>query len=155
MMKTIQHLDDEELAAVISTSDERFVQHAFGTLPDALRSAVERPEYVWQRQHAIIQQRIAAQPNRKTALQLFAWATAAAVLALAVLLLRSPGASPTSSLPLSSDPDQQLLISVERAVRNDVPASLEPAALLAEEIAGDSKPAKTSQEFQQENKNED
>jgi hypothetical protein len=35
------------------------------------------------------------------------------------------------------DPDHELLVAVERAVHNDGPAALDPAALLAEEMVQD------------------
>jgi len=35
------------------------------------------------------------------------------------------------------DPDHELLVAVERAVYNDGPAALEPAALLADEMVQD------------------
>ncbi len=59
------------------------------------------------------------------------------LLFFALALLRT-GPSPVpgpSQIQFSPDPDQELLVAIEQAVQSDGPASLEPAALLAEQIA--------------------
>jgi hypothetical protein len=48
-----------------------------------------------------------------------------------LMLDRAPVVPPQAA-PV--DPDHELLLAVERAVRNDGPAALDPAALLAEEM---------------------
>jgi hypothetical protein len=65
-----------------------------------------------------------------------AQACALALLLFALMLLRT-GPKPVqvpSQTQFSPDPDQELLVAIEQAVQSDGPASLEPAALLAEQI---------------------
>jgi|GraSoi2013_100cm_1033763.scaffolds.fasta_scaffold02249_4 hypothetical protein len=137
-MKIFQQLNNEELPEVILGSGQRWLQRQVGDLPDALRSAVQRPETFWQSQQAAIQSRIAS-GSRVSLFSMRALAqTCALALALfALALLRTgPGSVPIPAQTQSSpDSDQELLVAIEQAVQSDGPASLEPAALLAEQIA--------------------
>jgi len=137
-MKIHRQPYSEKLPEGILGSDQQCLQRQFGDLPDALRSAVQRPETFWQSQQAAIQTRIASR-SRVSLFSMRALAqTCALALALfALALLRTgPSSVPipaqTQSLP---DSDQELLVAIEQAVQSDGPASLEPAALLAEQIA--------------------
>jgi hypothetical protein len=61
-------------------------------------------------------------------------ALAAIVLLAGLMLGRAPATLPREA---QVDPDHELLLQVERAVNNDGPAALDPAALLAEEMVQD------------------
>jgi hypothetical protein len=137
-MKIVQQLNNEELPEVIPGSDQQRLQRQFGDLPDALRSAVQRPETFWQTQQAAIQTRITS-GSRVSLFSMRALAQACALaLALFALALLNIGLRPVpipAQTQSSPDPDQELLVAIEQAVQSDGPASLEPAALLAEQIA--------------------
>lgn len=141
-MKITQQVNNEELPEIIPGSGERSVQREFGDLPDALRFAVQWPETFWQSQQAAIQRRIAPGNSGslfslRFSMRGLARACAVALLLAAFALLKTgPNVVPVPSQTQSSpDPDQELLVAIEQAVQSDGPASLEPAALLAEQIA--------------------
>ncbi|MGH9601426.1 MAG: hypothetical protein ACRD24_03465 [Terriglobales bacterium] len=99
-------------------------------LAESLRAAGERPEGFWHMQRTAIQERIQG-AERRTSLRM-AWAGSMALISVAVgLLAQSP--APASAMAIS-DPDHDLLVGVEQAVRRPVPQALEPAQLLAQEI---------------------
>jgi hypothetical protein len=155
-MKIVQKLSNEELSEVILGSDQRYLQRQFGDLPDALRSAVQWPETFWQNQQASIQTRIASETKAPLfSMRALARAGALALLLFALALLRT-GPNPVP-IPVqtqsSSDPDQELLVAIEQAVQSDGPASLEPAALLAEQIANPMQ-GSSSSHFTKESQNE-
>ncbi len=130
-MQLIRQLKDEELTDLLLEGEELEVQRLFADVPQSLRSATERPSGFWQRQLSAVRGRVAARQRR-----LFhpgvAWAGALALLLLAVsLLMKSPAPKPVQA---QNDSDQELLVAVEQAVETDGPESLEPAALLADEI---------------------
>jgi hypothetical protein len=140
-MKITQQVNNEELPEIIPGSGERSVQREFGDLPDALRFAVQRPETFWQSQESAIQSRIASGNSGsfsvRFSMRALAQACAVALLLFALALFKTgPSPVPVPSQTQSSpDPDQDLLVAIEQAVQSDGPASLEPAALLAEQIA--------------------
>jgi hypothetical protein len=141
-MKITQRSNNEELPQTIPGSGEWSLQRQFGNLPDALRSAVQRPETFWQSQQAAIQTRIASANSgslfsMRFSMQALARTGALVFLLSALAMLRTgPNAVPVPAQTQSSpDPDQELLVAIEQAVQSDGPASLEPAALLAEQIA--------------------
>ena len=136
-MKIVQQFNRQELPEITLGSDQRW-QQQFGDLPEALRSAVQRPETFWQSQQAAIQTRITSgSSGRLFSMRALAQAGAVALLFFALALLKTgPDAVPVPAQTQSSpDPDQDLLVAIEQAVQSDGPASLEPAALLAEQIA--------------------
>jgi predicted anti-sigma-YlaC factor YlaD len=110
------------------------LQKKLGALPEAVRSATDVPPYFWQRQQAAIRSRIAVEEASRRSWRGFVWATVAALVLLAGLLLNSTKTPPTTQVEIQPDPDQQLLVAVEQAVYSGVPESLAPAALLAEDI---------------------
>jgi hypothetical protein len=95
--------------------------------------AVRSPEF-WDRQRTAVLSKIPAlqvQPGSRN--PAWAWAVAAAVLAIAVLMLDSgPRIGPTQQAEVDSD--SELLFKIERAMQTGGPSALEPAALLADEI---------------------
>jgi hypothetical protein len=137
-MKIVQQPNNEEVQEVIPGSGQRHLQRQLGDLADALRSAVQLPETFWQRQQAAIQSRIASESRASWfSMRSLARACALVLLFSALALLRT-GPSPVlvpAQIQSSTDPDQELLVAIEQAVQSDGPASLEPAALLAEQIA--------------------
>ena len=137
-MKRVQQLNGEKLPEVIPGDDQQWMQRQFGDLADALRSAVQRPETFWQSQQAAIQTGIASRSMGSLfSMRALARACALVLLVFALALLRT-GPNPMSvpaQTQSSPDPDQELLVAIEQAVQSDGPASLEPAALLAEQIA--------------------
>lgn len=155
-MKIVQQTN-EESPAVICPNDHGFLQRQFGDLPDALRSAVQRPEAFWQSQQAAIQTRLASRSRMSWfSGRAIAQACALALLLFALALLRT-GPSPVpvpAQTQFSPDPDQELLVAIEQAVQSDGPASLEPAALLAEQIANPAQKNSPSH-FTKESPNED
>ena len=97
---------------------------------ESLRATAARPEGFWKLQRVSLQERIRGE-QRRASLRL-AWAGSVALVGVAVVLLaQSP--APASALA-ASDPDHDLLVGVEQAVRRPVPKALEPARLLAQEI---------------------
>ncbi|MGH9554473.1 MAG: hypothetical protein ACRD2Y_01500 [Terriglobales bacterium] len=99
-------------------------------LAQSLRDAAERPEGFWRAQRAAVQDRIHS--GRQRASLRLAWAGALALVAVAVgLLTQAP--APASVMAVS-DPDHDLLVGVDQAVRRPVPQALEPARLLAQEL---------------------
>jgi len=131
-MQLIRHLKDEELTDLLLEGEELEVQRLFADGPQSLRSAAERPSWFWQRQLSGVRERVAAS-QRMLFRPGVAWASALALLLLAVSLLKSgPAAKPVQG---QNDSDQELLVAVEQAVEIEGPESLEPAALLADEIS--------------------
>ena len=110
------------------------LQKRLGALPETVRSATDLPHYFWQRQQAAIRSRIAVEEASRRSWRGFVWATVAALIFLAGLLLNSAKTVPTTQVEIQPDPDQQLLVAIEQAVYSGVPESLAPAALLAEDI---------------------
>ena len=101
--------------------------------------SAERPEQFWQEQRGAVWSRIAPDrhPHDRMVRRplVLAWSALAAMVLLAGLMLdRAPVAPPRKA---QVDPDHELLMAVERAVHNDGPAALDPAALLAEEMVQD------------------
>ena len=97
---------------------------------EAVRAEAERPPRFWLAQRSAIAGRIQGS-ERGTSLRL-AWAASLALVVIATSLLAQ------APLPAASvaayDPDHELLVGVERAVRRPVPQALEPARLLAQEM---------------------
>ncbi len=131
-MQLIRHIKDEDLTDLLLQDDEADLHQLFGNAPTALQVLAEKPEWFWQKQRACLRRRIASAKPRLLH-PMNAWAGALALFLLAFSLFNSR----TTSKPVASraDSDQQLLIAVEQAVETDGPASLEPAALLADEIS--------------------
>ena len=94
----------------------------------------EKPEGFWARQRSAAATRTSRSPARP-----LAWAAVIAVAILATTLLQQP--RPVAPVTSPGDPDQELLISVERATSRQVPQALAPASLITEEISRNVKPA--------------
>ncbi len=143
-MEIIRHLSNQELTDVVLESDQQSLRSTLEALPELARASTERPEEFWHEQRRAIWSRIgsaavtAADPggNRTHRPPLvLAWSAVAAMILLAGWMLdRAPVVPPQVA---KVDPDHELLLAVERAVHNDGPAALDPAALLADEMVQD------------------
>lgn len=129
------------------------LQKRLGALPEAVRSATDLPHYFWQRQQAAIRSRIAVEEASRRSWRGFVWATVAALIFLAGLLLNSAKTLPTTQVEIQPDPDQQLLVAIEQAVYSGVPESLAPAALLAEDIRSAVEPSASRNSKEKRNEN--
>jgi hypothetical protein len=138
-MEIIRHLSTEELTDLVIESDRQALQQTLEALPDWSRTATEQSEDFWQKQRSLVCSRISSPEGRAEAWAVhrspvLAW-SAIAVLLLAGLMLDRASFVPPQRAQV--DPDHELLLAVERAVHNDGPAALDPAALLAEEMVQD------------------
>ena len=138
-MEIIQHLSHEELTDLVIQSDQQALRPLLDALPEWARTSSDRPEQFWQEQRGAVWSRIALDrhPHDRKVRHplLLAWSALAAMVLLGGLMLdRAPVAPPPKA---QVDPDHELLLAVERAVHNDGPAALDPAALLAEEMVQD------------------
>jgi hypothetical protein len=144
-------MSDEELTELLLDGENEQMPWALDSLPASLRAASEQPGWFWQRQQAAIRGRIAAREHAWLR-PLTGWAGALGLIVVGLLLLNgSPAPKPAQA---RIDPDQELLYAVEDAVSSEVPAALEPAALLADEITNAGRPSAArhaSKENQDEN----
>jgi hypothetical protein len=167
-MEIERHLSDEEVATLLSGADDRPqhlkeckqcqtdlnpLQRSLSAMPEAMRSATDLPHFFWQRQRAAIQSRIAVEEASQRSWAGLVWATAGSLILVAGLLLNAAKTEPKPQA--QADPDQELLLAVERAVESEVPDSLAPAALLAEDIRSsvESSPAPSSRHKEKANEN--
>ena len=142
-MEIIRHLRNEALTDLVIDSDQQSLRQTLEALPDWARSSTEHPEEFWQKQRSGVWTQISTTKNRRVRrLPVLAWSAMAAMMLLAGLMLDRASYLPPR--PVQVDSDHELLLAVERAVYNDGPAALEPAALLAEEMV-QGKPVANSQ----------
>jgi hypothetical protein len=139
-MEIIRHLSNDELTDLTIESDQRALRSTLEALPGWARASTERPEEFWQEQRSKVWSRIASSeslpsPRLVRRSPLLAWSAVMALVLLAGFMLDRGSIAPPHNAPL--DPDHELLLAVERAVNNDGPAALDPAALLAEEMVQD------------------
>ena len=139
-MEIIRHLSNNELLDLTIESDQQALRSTLESLPDWARASTEQSEEFWQQQLAAVWSRIST-PQFRAQERLARWSPALAGSALAAIVLlaglmlgRAPATLPREA---QVDPDHELLLQVERAVNNDGPAALDPAALLAEEMVQD------------------
>ncbi len=141
-----EHLTDEQLVEHLSGGADAATREHLAACPacraeheslrmvlaqyaETTRAAAVQPEGFWQAQQAAITRRWTRPPAPRR----LAWAAAAASVVLAATLLIKIAQQPE---PVAeADPDQALLVEVERSVRRELPRALEPAALLAEEVS--------------------
>jgi hypothetical protein len=139
-MEIIRHLSNEELTDLTVESDQRSLRSTLDALPEWARASTELPEEFWQEQRSAVWSRISSSEDPATTRlvrrsPLLVWSAVTALVLLAGFMLdRGSLAPPHKAQP---DPDHELLLAVERAVYNDGPAALDPAALLAEEMVQD------------------
>jgi hypothetical protein len=139
-MEIIRHLSDDELMDLTIESDRQALRSMLESLPDWARTSTEQSEEFWQKQRQAVWSRIStpqfrAQDRLARWSPALVWSALAAIVVLAGLILdHAPATLPREA---KVDPDHELLLQVERAVNNDGPAALDPAALLAEEMVQD------------------
>ena len=137
-MEIIRHLSNEELTDLVIDSDQQALRQTLEALPDWARTSTEQPEEFWQKQRSVVWTHIssAGRPSARRLVRrspVLAWSVFAALLLLAGLMLdRASFVPPPHEAQV--DTDHELLVAVERALHNDGPAALEPAALLAQEM---------------------
>jgi hypothetical protein len=141
------HLSDEQIAAsLMEAPPEDAARHLancaacaaeFEALRGALagfqaaqHAAAERGDFYWSRQRAGIAQRL--QQQERSGVLRWAWASAAAVLALGFVLL-SHNPQPGLRVATAQDPDDVLLMQVEEALNSHAPEALAPASLITAE----------------------
>ena len=139
-MEIIRHLSNEELTDLTIESDQRSLRPTLEALPEWARASAERPEQFWQEQRSNVWSRIASSESRPATRMVhrspgLAWSVVTALVVLAGFMLDRGSLTPPHRTQM--DPDHELLLAVERAVYNDGPAALDPAALLAEEMVQD------------------
>jgi hypothetical protein len=143
------HLSDEQwVAAALQESEEAAADHrsecavcqeelrlwsqAIAGARAEILGAAEQPESFWRQQRAGIATRLTSGAGHQPWKRL-AWATATVTVVLLATLLLSKNATPTRPQP-QADPDDALLLSVQRSIRSDLPQALRPAALITREI---------------------
>lgn len=154
-----QHLTDEQVAsALVDSPDNGLPAHVAScttcreelttlrrgilALREETRAASEKPEVSWIRQRvAIAGKRL----RQRTVSPRLAWAAGLALVAglgsLYVTREQHPG-----RIVAVADPDHQLLMDVERAIRRDLPLALEPAALITSDLDRAAETAATAEE---------
>ncbi len=109
---------------------EMDLESALAMFRSSTRTAAERPEWFWKKQHAVIMDRLYEPiPTRRPGRAL-AWSTAALAVLFCLFFLVQPSKAPAPDLPAGAD--QTLLIEVERELSKEYPEALMPAALLGD-----------------------
>lgn len=141
-MQLTRHQTNAKLSDLILDNDRQHLKQTLGALPEWAQAAAERPDAFWERQQTEIRKRIATVPAPSFVRAATAWTGALAMVLLALFLMHG---NPAPRLQgTQTDPDQELLVAVEQTVQSGVPQSLEPAAMLAEEISSSNRPHVTS-----------
>lgn len=118
-------------------SNENEIRSTLDRWRDSAQLQAERPDWFWTRQRTRILSEIERRKSRPPA---FAWAGVAATLALALALLlpvnqpESPQLVTPPARAQAELSDHDLMVAVERSLNAGVPASLEPAGMLAYEM---------------------
>ncbi len=144
------HLSDEQwFAAVLNENDQAAAEHlarcpacrkevhafveAAAVAQAQTSKMTERPETFWRRQRESIKARVAARdfthPWKR-----WTWVTATVVLVVLASTLLSRNRVPPVQATAQTDPDNALLLTVQRSIQSDVPQALRPVALLARQI---------------------
>jgi hypothetical protein len=97
-------------------------------LRDLVRTAAERPDFFWKRQHNIImasmKKPVRAAKHRPALL----WAPIALTLIMCLFFFVENSRAPTPDFAAGAD--QELLVGIERALSRDYPEALAPAAVI-------------------------
>jgi hypothetical protein len=144
------HLSNEQwAAAVLNQNDETATKHlaectpcreelksfagAAGAAQAQARQVLEQPEAFWRRQRENISARVAARdfthPWKR-----WIWVTSTVTLVFLASTLLSRHSAPPIQSAEQPDPDDALLLSVQRSIRSDLPQALRPAELLTQEM---------------------
>jgi hypothetical protein len=130
--------DHLEACAICRAEQERLAAR-FAGFGAWARADAERPENFWEMQHAHIAARVV--PAAKTARVLWFGFALAGVAAVIVLAFAIFGARPYPPQVATTVDDHYLLVDVEHSINNELPAALEPAALLANEMNRNASPS--------------
>jgi hypothetical protein len=137
-MEIIRASTAKEFTELDLANDQPALHSGIEALAAWARAAGERPDEFWERQRTAVWSRVAeveqqAKARRWPAL---AWTAASASIAIATLVIGHRVAEPPQPVNPQAwiDPDQELLMRVERVVHSEAPPALEPAALLTQEI---------------------
>jgi hypothetical protein len=136
---------------------EQEILRDFGRLAEQARSVTDMPGYFWQRQQAAIRSRIAVEQASKQPLRGFVWATVLGLCLVAGLILKSrptPTPIPQAQAVQMETGEDDVMTVVEETVGRNVPESLAPAALLAEDISSAVEPSYQKVQVQKEKRNE-
>jgi hypothetical protein len=166
-MEITPHLTEAELAEFVSDPSRGLGTHLelcdtclqeVARLREAvaeMRPSGNQPEEFWSTQRAAIRSRMTDRPSA-SALPRLAWAGAMAVAVLAGLLLNNPKPAPrpVARQVEQQDADHALLLAVERVMRSNGPAALEPATYFVREISQDAPSNPTSSKKHKEISNE-
>jgi hypothetical protein len=133
-MDMIRHLSDEELLDLRLESDQQRLGPILRKLPSVVQAATEQSEEFWAHQRRGVGSRIAEANRGAAAWPILAWATTAALIIAAGLMVDRRPVQPRHAPHSEIDVDHELLLHVERTLDNGGPEALEPAALLAKEI---------------------
>jgi hypothetical protein len=125
-----RELEEKDLSAA---DVDQAVDAALVRLTTFAHEASEQPSHFWLRQRAAIRSRIAIKEASKKPWKGLLWLAGVAVLLLVSLITMNRSVMPAPQNV--TDPDQELLMTVERTVQSGGPDALEPAALLAQEIS--------------------
>lgn len=136
-MKAVGHVGNDDLFRQQMEADRQVLLPVLAGLQAWARNVTDQPETFWQQQRAVIRRRMAAaekaslwQPLR------LAGAGVLGLMILATLLLSSTPTLPSKSVvKATADPDQDLLMTVEAAVRSGAPRALAPVSPDLQEIS--------------------
>lgn len=141
-----QHLSDEEFCRIVNREPGEGAQDHLDQCASCraeceeletgvedyrrwVESESERPEVFWLRQRDSISRKVDRGAPRPRLVWALASIACAAILAAALIVEREPRVQVANV-----DPDHELLLDIERTLRQDVPEALAPAELLIEEI---------------------
>ena len=136
-MEIIRASTDKESTELDFANDQPVLQPGIEALAEWARAAGERPDEFWKRQRTAVWSCVAKiEQSRARRWPALAWMAAAASIAIATLVIGQRVADPPQPVKPQAwiDPDQELLIRIERVVHSEAPPALEPAALLNQEI---------------------
>jgi hypothetical protein len=102
---------------------------------DSVCAASERPDHYWKRRHAEILQALNRPESVRRYRTALAWAPAALMVMLCLFFFAENSKAPPKP-DLAAGSDEILLINVERALNQDYPDALAPAAFIIEERTG-------------------
>ena len=153
-MDQIHRLNEDEIAGALSgkPAEERIAEcptccaefaewtDLGGRLRQDIAARADKPAFFWTRQRARIRERLTP---RAASLRWVAGAICALVLLASGLIHQSAAPRrelvqttvPTNATLAATDPDDALLEDVQTSLDRDVPAPLEPAAMLVDEMA--------------------
>jgi hypothetical protein len=99
---------------------------------DSFRAASEKPDHYWNRRHAEIMESLNRPASVRRCHPALAWAPAALMVIFFLFFFAETSKAPPKS-DFAAGADEILLINVERALNQDYPEALAPAAFTMEE----------------------